>query len=198
MVPAILGGLLGMIVAGGAVAQGVPVPKQSPPVDGPAAAEALTRLFMRTCLQHAGDIAGLRAALAGSGYQRAPDEAGARLLMRPGQAYRVPDAPGHLMVLSFDDGWCGDGGTGIEPHALTMQLAASVQARGADMRLMGAGPDGREQRYLLTMPPPAMPIVLLVLLQPSGRLMQANLFAAPMPPEPGIPGALPQVPGVPK
>ena len=131
----------------------------------------------------------LRAELAGRGYERAPDEASVRLLMRPGQAYRVLAEPGHLMVLSFDDGWCGNGGTGIEPHALTMQLAASVRSRGADMQLMGAGPDGREQRYLLTMPPPAMPIVLLVLLQPAGRLMQANLFAAPMPPESASPKA---------
>ena len=85
------------------------------------------------------------------------------------------------MVLSFDDGWCGDGGTGIDPHVLTMRLSAVVQARGASMRLMQAGGDGHEQHYLLTRPAPAAPIVLLVLLQPSGALMQASLFAAPLP-----------------
>lgn len=107
------------------------------------------------------------------------------------------------MVLSFDDGWCSDGGTGIAAHALTMQLSQAMQARDVGMQLMGAGRDGREQRYLLTPKPPAPPIVLLVLLQPAvtggapkrdgspdraDTLMQANLFAAPMPPDgPGPP-----------
>jgi len=120
------------------------------------------------------------------------------MLAKPGQAYRVPGEKGHLMVLSFDDGWCGDGGTGIGAHALTMQLSHAMQAHDVEMQLMGAGRDGREQRYLLTPKPPAPPIVLLVLLQPAtigaaserdgspdptDTLMQANLFAAPMPPD---------------
>ncbi len=148
-------------------------------------AGALSRLFASSCFRHAGDARGLRSALDSPAYRPASDTATARLLARPGRAYHVDNQPGHLVVLSFDDGWCGDGGTGIDPHALTMRLAAAMQARGAAMRLMEAGGDGREQHYLLIRPAPAPPIVLLVLLQPSGVLMQASLFAAPLPPPGG-------------
>lgn len=173
-------------------------PGDAAPGNGAGPALALTRLFERTCFVHAGDPASLRAELAGAPYRPAPDEATRRMLARPGQAYRVPGGQGHLMVLSFDDGWCGDGGTGIGAHALTMQLSHAMQAHDVGMQLMGAGRDGREQRYLLTPKPPAPPIVLLVLLQPAttgaatthdgspdrtDTLMQANLFAAPMPPD---------------
>lgn len=161
---------LGLIAAADA---GVAAPADA----GGEAAVALTRLFARTCLSHVGDPQALRAMLATDHVPRAPSEAAAR----PGLAYRIDGEPGHLMVLSFDDGWCSDGGTGIDPHALTLRLGGAMRARGIAMQLMGAAPDGREQRYLLTRPAPATPIVLLVLLQPAGSLMQANLFAAPMP-----------------
>ncbi len=177
-------------------------------------ADALSRLFASSCFRHAGDAKGLRTALASPAYRPAPDPA--RLLARPGRAYRVDNQPGRLVVLSFDDGWCGDGGTGIDPHALTMRLAAAMQARSTSMRLMGAEGDG-EQHYLLTRPAPAPPIVLLVLLQPvllqpvrpksvwpksvwpksgrpSGALMQASLFAAPLPPPGAAPGMVPGAP----
>ncbi len=167
-------------------------------------ADALSRLFASSCFRHAGDAKGLRTALASPAYRPAPDPA--RLLARPGRAYRVDNQPGRLVVLSFDDGWCGDGGTGIDPHALTMRLAAAMQARSTSMRLMEAEGDG-EQHYLLTRPAPAPPIVLLVLLQPvwprsvspksrrsSGALMQASLFAAPLPPPGAAPGMVPGTP----
>ncbi len=164
------------------------------PIDGGTSsgrdeAGALSRLFASSCFRHAGDARGLRTALASPSYRAASDTATARLLARPGRAYHVDNQPGHLVVLSFDDGWCGDGGTGIDPHALTMRLAAAMQARGASMQLMEAEGDGREQHYLLFRPAPAPPIVLLVLLQPSGTLMQASLFAAPLPPSEAAPDA---------
>ncbi len=155
-------------------------------------AGALSRLFASSCFRHAGDAKGLRSALDSPAYRPASDTATARLLARPGRAYHVDHQPGHLVVLSFDDGWCGDGGTGIDPHALTMRLAAVMQARSTSMRLMEAEGDGHEQHYLLLRPAPAPPIVLLVLLQPSGALMQASLFAAPLP-SPGA-GTVPDAP----
>ena len=185
----LLGGLAVAAPGVGLAATSVPAPLQPAAAldDGRAGSAALTRLFARTCLRHAGDARALRSALAGRQYRPAPDAPG--LLARPGQAFQVSGEAGHLMVLSFDDGWCGDGGTGIDPHALTLQLAASMRDAGIGMRLMGADGDGREQRYLLTRPAPARPVVLLVLLLPAdpfepGTLMQASLFAAPMPPEP--------------
>ena len=159
-----------------------PPPLGGPTTSGRDEAGALSRLFASSCFRHAGDARGLRTALAPPSYRAASDAATARLLVRPGRAYHVDNQPGHLVVLSFDDGWCGDGGTGIDPHALTMRLAAVMQARGASMRLMGAESDGQEQHYLLFRPAPAPPLVLVVLLQPAGMLMQASLFAAPLPP----------------
>jgi hypothetical protein len=152
--------------------------------DGRNEAAALARLFARSCFRHAGDRTGLRTSLLSQPFRPASDAATARLLARPGQAYHVAGEPGHLVVLSFDDGWCGDGGTDIDPHALTMRLSGTMRTQGVVMRLMGAEQDGREQRYLLTRPAPAVPIVLLVLLRSSGHLMQASLFAAPLPSEP--------------
>ena len=148
-------------------------------------AGALSRLFASSCFRHAGDATGLRSALDSAAYRPASDAATVRLLARPGRAYRVDNQPGHLVVLSFDDGWCGDGGIGIDPHALTMRLAAAMRAQGTSMQLMQAEADGHEQHYLLVRPAPAPPVVLLVLLQPSGPLMQASLFAAPLPPPGG-------------
>ena len=162
------------------------------PANGRSEATALVQLFSRTCLLQAGHAQALRTILAGSSYRHLSDAAAAKLLARPGQAFGVPGEPGHLMVLSFDDGWCGDGGTGIDPHTLTMQLSDTMRTHGIAMRLMGAGADGDEQRYLLVRPPPADPEVLLVLLQPSGpsgsvTAVQASLFAAPLPPDPEPP-----------
>ncbi len=154
---------------------------------GVAAAGALARLFERTCLRHADDRRALAGELAASRYRPVPNGA----LARPGQAYAVDGEPGHLMVLAFDDGWCGNGGTGIDPHALTIGLARLALADHAGMRLMGTDESGREQRYLLTRPAPAAPIALLVLLQPAdaasrgGALQQATLFTAAMPPPGG-------------
>lgn len=169
-------------------ASAAPPRANSSPAHGRLEAIALARLFSRTCLLQAGHARALRTILAGSSYRHLPDAASARLLARPGQAFGVPNEPGHLMVLSFDDGWCGDGGTGIDPHTLTMQLSNTMRAHGIPMRLMGVGADGDEQRYLLVRPPPAGPEVLLVLLQPSGpsgsvTAVQASLFAAPLPPD---------------
>ncbi len=174
-------------------------PIEDGPSSGRIEAGALSRLFAGSCFRHAGDPRGLRDALVAPSFRPASDAATARLLARPGRAYHVDDQPGHLVVLSFDDGWCGDGGTGIDPHALTVRLAATMQARGASMRLMGAENDGQEQHYLLTRPAPASPIVLLVLLQPvpsqpSGTLMQASLFAAPLPPPGAAPDPAPDAP----
>ncbi len=153
------------------------------------AAAALARLFERTCFRHAGDRRALAGELADRRYHPGPDGA----LARPGRAFNVAGEPGHLMVLAFDDGWCGNGGTGIDPQALTMDLSRLVLADGATMRLMGTDESGQEQRYMLTRPAPSAPIALVVLLQPvgatsrgdtsgEGALQQATLFTAAMPP----------------
>ncbi len=96
------------------------------------------------------------------------------------------------MVLSFDDGWCGDAGVGIDAHALTVALSQAMRAQATDMRLMGAEADGAEQRYLL-LPPGRPALVLLVRSRPAGGLMQASLFAAALPDSPpdAPPGAPP-------
>ena len=156
---------------------------QAPEPAGRPEATALAELFMRSCFLHPGDATGLRAALVAPD---APDaipmraDQAAGLLPRPGRAFRIAHAPGHLMVLSFDDGWCGAGGIQVASKALTLALSQSMAREGTDMTLMGASADGREQRYLLR-PPARSALVLLVLLQPAGALMQASLFAAPMP-----------------
>jgi hypothetical protein len=157
-------------------------------------ASALATLFERTCLLHAGDADSLRAQLAQDHLSALSGPAAAHALARPGLAFAAP-GPGHLMVLSFDDGWCGTGGTAIDPHALTLALADTTHRHDLSMRLMGAGADGREQRYLLVPSGPAAglrqrPTVLLVLMQPEmPGTMQANLVAAPLPPDP------PETPG---
>ncbi len=139
--------------------------------------------FGQTCFRHAGDTAGLRAELVPPRFRPMPGNVAHAVLPRPGEAFTVADAPGHLMVLSFDDGWCGTGGTGIDPAALTNSLSDTVKAAGGgEMKLMGADPAGREQRYLIDRPH-AAPVALLVLLTPEpGRsgLMQASLFASDM------------------
>ncbi|MCQ8279629.1 hypothetical protein NFI95_14385 [Acetobacteraceae bacterium KSS8] len=146
-------------------------------------ATAMGRLFSETCFRHAGDAAGLRAELVPPRFTPMPDSVSRAVLPRPGQAFAVPGAPGHLMVLSFDDGWCGTGGTGIEPAALTNSLSERVRAAGGgEMKLMGADQAGREQRYLIDRPH-GTPVALLVLLMPEpggSPLMQASLFASDM------------------
>ena len=165
-----------------------------------AAAGALARLFERTCFRHVGDRQALAAELANGRYRPAPGGA----LARPGRAFNVGGEPGHLMLLVFDDGWCGNGGTGIDPQVLTMTLSRLVVADGAAMRLMGTDEDGREQRYMLTRPAPSAPIARLVLLQRAdaaprhdaagdGALQQATLFTAAMPVAPPL-GSPPEKP----
>ncbi len=169
------------------VLAGVPAAASAVPEAGTSEAGALARLFERTCFRHVDDRRALAGELADARYRPVPDGT----LARPGQAWGVAGEPGHLMVLAYDDGWCGNGGTGIDPHALTVSLSRLALAHHATMRLMGTDEDGREQHYLLMRPAPAVPIALLVLLQPAaaGTLRQATLFAAAMPPEtpPGAP-----------
>ena len=171
------------VLLGGLALLGAPGLGMASP--GSTEAGALARLFERTCFRHAGDHIALTAELANARYHAAPDDA----LARPGHAYRVDGEPGHLMVLAFDDGWCGNGGTDIDPHALTLGLARLMLADHAGMRLMGTDEAGREQRYLLMRQAPDTPMALLVLLQPAvavrpgHALQQATLFTAAMPPE---------------
>ncbi|MCQ8241984.1 NMCC_0638 family (lipo)protein [Rhizosaccharibacter radicis] len=156
------------------------------------ASHALSALFEQSCLPHAGDPAGLRALLRDRHLSPLPEAAARKALARPGQAFAVP-GPGHLMVLSFDDGWCGAGADAVDPHALTLSLSAAVERRGLSMQLMGAGTDGREQRYLLARDTgprrqtAAPSLALLVLMQPTATpgAMQANLFISPLPSDPG-------------
>jgi len=142
-------------------------------------ASQLAALFEHTCLRHSGDVAGLRRELAGGAYQPVSDPQA--MMARPGRAYAVKDSPGHLMVLSFDDGWCGDGGMDVSPQPLTNALIEAARRHGQHMQMMSVAPDAHEQRYLLTGAPPADPLVLLVLLHPQGKAFQASLFAFPMP-----------------
>lgn len=152
---------------------------------GQDAAMAMGRLFAETCLRHPGDAAALRAALLPPRFRPIPPGVARIMLPRPGQAFEQPDAPGHLMVLSFDDGWCGNGGTGIDPGVLTNALSQAAASVGGVMKLMGADPDGHEQRYLLQRPHQP-PVALLVLLLPADvaaggpALVQASLFASEM------------------
>ncbi len=170
--------VLGSVVAGSMACSAFAA--QAPEPAGRPEAAALAGLFMRSCFLHPGDATGLRAALVAPDAVPMRADQAAGLLPRPGMAFRIAHAPGHLMVLSFDDGWCGAGGIQVASKALTLALSQSMARQGTDMTLMGASADGREQRYLL-LPPGRPALVLLVLLQPAGALMQASLFAAPMP-----------------
>lgn len=143
------------------------------------AAAALVDLFADTCVLQAGDVGGLRTALAARGLQPMPAAKARALLVWPGLVFPEAMPAEHLAVLSFDNGLCGTIAEDVDPGTLLASLARAMQTRGIAVAALGTAPAGAAQAYTLL--GPKTRIELMVDIEPSGGLTQASMLAKPLP-----------------
>ncbi len=143
------------------------------------AARALVDLFAGTCLTHAGDVNGLRAALTARHLAPMPAARARALLVWPGVVFPVTLPAQHMAVLSFDNGLCGTIAEDVDPGTLLSALDAAMTTRGIAVAALGTAPAGAAQAYRLT--GPRTRIELMVDIEPSGGLTQASMLAKPLP-----------------
>ncbi len=144
-----------------------------------AASGALVELFAGTCLPHAGDVGGLRAALAERHVAPMPAARARALLVWPGMVFPIALPAQHMAVLSFDNGLCGTIAEDVDPGALLASLAAAMTRSGIVVSALGVAPAGAAQAYRLT--GPQTRLELMVDIEPSGDRTQASMLAKPLP-----------------
>ena len=143
------------------------------------AARALVDLFADTCLPHAGDVAGLRSALAARNLATMPAAQARALLVWPGVVFPVALPAQHMAVLSFDNGLCGTIAEDVDPGTLLISLSDAMKTRGIAANALGTAPAGTAQAYRLT--GPKTRIELMVDIEPAAGLTQASMLAKPLP-----------------
>ncbi len=101
-------------------------------------ATELAGLFAQTCVDYAGDAAGLRAWVAAQGLRPLPREAQHVFLLGPlgpGIAYNASGGAGQFFVVSYDDGACTAIGAAINAAALLPALRNELGAPNLSLEL---------------------------------------------------------------
>jgi hypothetical protein len=144
---------------------------------------ALAGLFMQSCLNFAGDPAGLRAWAAGKGLPAVPEQARQAFLHgAPGQVFDASDNEGKFVVTSSDDGICSAITNAAGQAATVAALEADLRDSGIAFRLVIERddkniPDIHHREYLATKGGRGWRILLATVKDPSGG--QAMITGAP-------------------
>jgi hypothetical protein len=144
---------------------------------------ALAGLFMQSCLNYAGDPAGLRAWATGKGLPKVPEKARAAFLHgAPGQVFDASDNEGKFVVASADDGICSAVTNKVSQAAIVAALEGDLRAAGIAFRLVierddKTIPDIHDREYLATKNGRSWRILLATVKDPSGG--QAMITGAP-------------------
>lgn len=111
---------------------------------------------MQSCLNYAGDPAGLRAWAARKGLPPVPDQARKSFLRgAPGQVFDASDNEGKFVVISADDGICAVVTDRVTQSAMVAALEGGLRATGIAFRLVierddKSIPDIHDREYLAT------------------------------------------------
>jgi hypothetical protein len=134
----LLGLMSCLLWSGAAPAQPAP-PAPQGPVSG---ADQVVGLFGATCLQYAGNVAGLRGFLAQQKAPEMPPQArDAFLAGRAGKAFDVSYQTVKLALVSFDDGGCEAVADQANPQEVLSTLQEAAQANQVVLTPLGAQPD---------------------------------------------------------
>jgi hypothetical protein len=144
---------------------------------------ALAGLFMQSCLNFAGDPAGLRAWAASKGLPPVPEQARKAFLHgAPGQVFDASDNEGKFVVASSDDGICSAVTNKVAQSALITALETDLRQSGIAFRLVIERddkniPDIHDREYLATKGGRSWRILMATVKDPSGG--QAMITGAP-------------------